>query len=53
MSDYDEGERDSQNGTPAREDASDSYIEGYGLVYECDAIHAHTMTQFNEMFPCQ
>lgn len=43
MSDYDKGMSDSQNGVPAQDNASDAYIEGYGLVYECDAVHAHVM----------
>jgi hypothetical protein len=47
MSDYDQGMSDCQSGIPARDNASDEYIEGYGCVYECDAIHAHAMEKFN------
>jgi len=52
MSDYQQGESDSQSGIPAREDASDDYIEGYGCVYECDAKHADMMDNFNEAQSC-
>jgi len=43
MSDYDKGMSDCQSGIPAQDDASDSYIEGYGCQFECDAVHAHVM----------
>ena len=43
MNDYELGTNDAQSGIPAQENASDEYIEGYGLVYECDAVHAHVM----------
>ena len=48
MSDYEQGMRDSQQGLPAKNNASDDYNEGYGLVYECDARHSNIMENFNE-----
>ena len=50
MNDYELGTKDAQDGTPAREDASDSYIEGYGLVYECDARHSNLMNDFEQVW---
>ena len=35
MSEYERGMSDSQSGIPAPENASDDYIEGYGLLHEC------------------
>ena len=44
------GKTDCDAGITAREGMSDSYYEGYGIQFECDAIHAHTMENFNEMW---
>ena len=50
MNDYEQGMSDCQAGIPARDNASDEYIEGYGCQYECDARHSHNMENFNEMW---
>jgi hypothetical protein len=38
MNDYELGMSDCQSGIPARENASDDYIEGYGCINECATI---------------
>jgi len=52
MNDYERGIRDCDQGVPAQENASDSYVDGYGQTYEFEAVADHNLNQFNEMFPC-
>jgi hypothetical protein len=52
MSDFELGEQYCHSGIPAREDASDLYIEGYGLRYETEAIDNHNLDNFEEMWKC-
>ena len=48
MNDYELGTNDAQSGIPAQDNASDEYIEGYGLQYECDARHSNLMNDFDQ-----
>ena len=50
MDDKEIGQRDAEQGMPARDNASDEYISGYGLQYECDARHSNMMENFNEVW---
>lgn len=43
MSEQERGARDATQGTPAELNASDGYNEGYGLVYETEAIDNHNL----------
>ena len=54
MSDYERGALDCVQGIPARDNASDEYVEGFGVVYATDAVHAHVMDleNFNAEFSC-
>ena len=45
--DYKQGMRDSQNGIPARDDASDEYIEGYGCIDECADMPMFSVENFD------